>query len=324
MNKVYIRATGSYLPEKVLDNHYFESIVDTSDQWIRERTGIERRHQLADDESTSTLAARAAGRALEKAGMSKEEVDLIIVGSATPERNFPSTACFVQEILGIEREIPCFDVTAACSGFHYAATVATQFVKTGMYKNVLTIGAESLTRIIDWQDRNTCILFGDGAGAAVISDEGCHEILHSDMFADGSKAELITRRLGSRYPATVENLKAGHQYVGMQGREVYKVVVNKLPETVSNCVRQAGYTLDDLTWVLPHQMNRRIIESSAKRLQIPLERWFVNIEETGNTSSASVPLLLDQVADTRLKAGDLVCIVVFGGGLTWGSMLVRW
>lgn len=321
----YIRSTGSYLPEEVLDNHYFESIVETSDEWIRERTGIQKRHRLADDESTATLAGEASKRALEAAGLSADDIDLIIVGTASPERNFPSTACFVQQEIGATREIPCFDLTAACSGFQFAATVAAQFVRSGQYDNVLAIGAEALTRLLNWEDRNTCVLFGDAAGAAVVSSTGDHEILHCEMFSDGGKAELITRRLGSRYPATPENLEAGHQYISMEGREVYKVVVNKLPETVKACVENAGYTLDDLDWVLPHQMNLRIIESSSKRLNVPLDKWFVNIQETGNTSSASVPVLLDQVARSgRLKKGELVCIVVFGGGLTWGSMLVRW
>ncbi|MGE4158563.1 MAG: beta-ketoacyl-ACP synthase III [Planctomycetota bacterium] len=321
----YILSTGSYLPEKVLENSYFEKIVDTSDEWIQERTGIQRRHMVADHESTATLATEAARKALEQARLTPNDIDLIVVGTASPERNFPSTACFVQQMLGATKAMPCFDLTAACSGFHYAASVATQFVRSGQYRNVLAIGAETLTRIMNWQDRGSCILFGDGAGAAVVSADSGHEILYCDLFADGSKGELITRRLGSRYPATPENLAAGHQFISLEGREVYKVVVNKLPETVLDCLKNNGYSLSDLTWILPHQMNQRIIEASAKRLELPLEKFLMNIQDTGNTSSASVPILMDQRnRDGTLKKGDLVCIVVFGGGFTWGSMLVRW
>jgi len=328
--KAFIRSTGHYLPERVVDNNFFVDHFEgtdtpTSDEWIKERTGIERRHWVAPEESTATIAGAAARQALEMGGIEANDIDLIVVGTATPERLFPSTACYVQQEIGATKKIPGFDLTAACSGFQYAVSVAAQFVKAGTYKNVLAIGAETLSRIMDMEDRGSCILFGDGAGAAIISSEGEHEILDTKMYADGEKSELITSKLGSRYPATIENIKNGCQHLTVQGREVYKIVVNLLPKVVKESVESNGYALGDLNWVLSHQMNLRIIEAAAKRLDISLDNFLINIQDTGNTSSASVPVLMDQANRSgKLKKGDLVSIVVFGGGLTWGSLLVRW
>jgi 3-oxoacyl-[acyl-carrier-protein] synthase-3 len=324
-NKAYIKSTGHYLPKRVIENSYFEDFVETNDTWIRERTGIERRHWVSDDESTATIAGHAARQALEASGLEANDIDLIIVGTATPERLFPSTACFVQQEIGATKPIPGFDLTAACCGFQFAAATATQFVRSGMYKNVLVIGAETLSRIVDMSDRGSCILFGDGAGAAIISSEGEHEILDSKMFADGQHGDLITRKMGSKYPVTQENIDAGHNFVTVQGRDVYRIVVKLLPEVVKDSVESNGYELKDLTWILAHQMNLRILEASSKRLDIPMDQYLTNIADTGNTSSASIPILMDQANRSgKLKKGDLVSIVAFGGGLTWGSLLVRW
>jgi 3-oxoacyl-[acyl-carrier-protein] synthase-3 len=328
--KAYIRSTGHYLPERVVPNQFFvdhfaDTDTPTSDEWIRERTGIERRHWVSDHESTATISTLACQNALEMAGLEPDDIDLIVVGTASPERLFPSTACFIQEALGAKNFIPGFDLTAACSGFQFAATTAAQFIKAGTHKNVLAVGAETLSRIVDMNDRGSSILFGDGAGAVVISSEEGHEILGHHMSCDGNRGDFITRRLGSRYPATVENLEAGHQYLSLQGREVYKVVVNLLPQMVKDSVAEAGLEMSDLKWILCHQMNLRIMEAASKRLDIPMDQFLVNIQDTGNTSSASVPILLDQANRAgKLQKGDLIAIAVFGGGLTWGSLLVRW
>lgn len=328
--KAYIKSTGHYLPERIVDNQFFvdhfaSTDTPTSDEWISERTGIKRRHWAAEDESSADLAAHAAQQALDAASLKIDDIDLVVIGTATPERIIPSTACFVLDKLGASKHIPGFDLTAACSGFQYSAATAAQFVQSGAYKNVLVIGVETLSRIVDMTNRGSCILFGDGAGAVVVSSEGEHEIIDFKMFADGSKVEIITQKLGSRYPATPENIADGVQHLTIEGREVYKVVVNLLPKVVEESVVGGGYTMEDLDWVLPHQMNLRIIEAAAKRLGLSVDQFLVNIQDTGNTSSASVPVLMDQANRSgKIKKGDLISIVVFGGGFTWGSMLVRW
>ena len=317
---------GVYVPEKILTNKDLEKIVDTSDQWIRTRTGIKERRVVEGNTATSDLASMAAKSALKDAGINADEIDLIVVATSTPDMIFPSTACLVQEKLGI-KGCAAFDLQAACTGFVYALTVASQFIESGMYKTVLLIGADAFTRHINWQDRGTCILFGDGAGALVLRkvDDG-YGHLGSYLAADGSGADLLKIPAGgSANPGSEYTVKNNLHCVQMNGREVFKFAVKILGEAAEGALKNAGLTIDDVDYLIPHQANIRIIDAAAERIGIKKEKLVVNLEKYGNTSTASIPLALyDLYREGSLKRGDILLFVGFGAGLTWGGNVIRW
>jgi len=315
-----IAGTGSYLPEKMLTNDDLAKIVDTSDEWIRSRTGITERHIAADDQTTSDLAFFAATRAMEAAGVQAADLDLIVVGTTTPDLIFPSTACLLQARLGA---VGCgaMDVNAACSGFVYALSVADKFIRCGDARTVLVIGAETLTRIVDWTDRTTCVLFGDGAGAVVLKADEETGILSTHLHADGSKKELLWDPVGVS-SGFGEN---GQGKILMKGNDVFKYAVKALDSVVDETLEANGLGKHDLDWLIPHQANLRIIEATAKRLDLSMDQVVVTVDKHGNTSSASVPLALDTaVRSGRVQRGQLVLLEAFGGGFTWGSALLRY
>ncbi|MCL7750931.1 ketoacyl-ACP synthase III [Guyparkeria hydrothermalis] len=319
-----ITGTGSYLPERVMTNHDLEQIVDTSDSWIRERTGIEQRHIAADGQLTSDLAEPAARRALEAAGRVPEEVDLIIVATTTPDRTFPSTACLLQQKLGIHGP-PAFDVQAVCTGFVYALSVADKFIKTGAARCALVVGAETLSRIVNWSDRNTCVLFADGAGAVVLEASDEPGIIRTDIHADGSYESLLTTAKPDPETTDPERLADGTAFIEMRGNEVFRMAVNTLGRIVDQTVEAAGMSPDEIDWLVPHQANIRIIQATARKLGMSMDRVVVTVDRHGNTSAASVPLALDAaVRDGRIKRGDVILTEAFGGGFTWGSALLRY
>ncbi|MCC4634155.1 MULTISPECIES: beta-ketoacyl-ACP synthase III [Xanthomonas] len=317
-----IAGTGSYLPEKVLTNDDMSKIVDTSDEWIFSRTGIRERHIVADDQTTSDLAYFASLKAMEAAGVTADEIDLIVIGTTTPDLIFPSTACLLQARLG---NIGCgaMDVNAACSGFVYALSVADKFVRSGDAKTVLVVGAETLTRIVDWTDRTTCVLFGDGAGAVILKADEETGILSTHLHADGSKKELLWDPVG--VSVGFGEGKNGGGALLMKGNDVFKYAVKALDSVVDETLAANGYDKHDLDWLIPHQANLRIIEATAKRLDLPMEQVIVTVDRHGNTSSASVPLALDEaVRSGRVQRGQLLLLEAFGGGFTWGSALLRY
>ncbi len=317
-----IGGTGSYLPERILTNKELESTVDTSDQWIRERTGIRQRHIVADGESTCDLAERAARRALESAGKSAEEIDLIIVGTTTPDKIYPATACRLQSRLGIS-ECAAFDVQAVCTGFIYALGIADKFIKTGSAKTALVIGADTHSRLLDWSDRTTCVLFGDGAGAVVLEAAEEPGIYSSHLHADGKYEPLLY--VDGGVPRGKGVIADGNAYTKMRGNEVFKIAVRTLGRIVDEVLEANQMQKSDLDWLIPHQANIRIIEATARKLAMPMDRVVVTIEDQGNTSAASVPLALDvAVRDGRVKRGDKLLLEAFGGGFTWGAALVRY
>ncbi len=321
-----IIGTGSYLPEHVLTNAEIERMVETSDQWIVERTGIRERRIAAPSEATSDLAAVAARRALESAGVRPSEVDVILVATATPDMLFPATACLVQARLGATRAF-AFDVSAACTGFLYGLSVADQYIRSGATRTVLVIGAEVLSRVIDWTDRTTCILFGDGAGAAVLrAEQGDRGILSTHVHADGALWDFIhVPGGGSRHPPSEDTLVRRLQFLRMKGSETFKVAVRTLEETALEALKANGLSIGDIQWFVPHQANRRIIEAVGARLGLPGERVVMNLERVGNTSAASIPVALDELVRSRRVASDhLLLFAAFGAGLTWGSAIVRW
>jgi len=321
-----ITGTGSALPEKVLTNLDLEKMVDTTDEWIVARTGIRERRIAAEGEYTSTFAALAAQRALDAAGVSAEEIDLIVVGTLTPDFPFPATACIVQQAIKASNAV-CFDLSAACSGFIYALATAEKFIASGQVKKALVIGAEVLSRIVDWTDRNTCLLFGDGAGAVVLeATEGESGVLSTHMHSDGNYWEILYQKgAGSRYPATHRNVDDKMVYLTMQGNEVFKLAVRAMGEVCQEALEANGLTPDQVKLFIPHQANQRIVDSVGKRLGITDERAFVNLDRYGNTSAASIPIALDEaVRAGRLTEGDILLLTAFGGGLTWGSSVVRW
>jgi len=326
-----IIGTGSYMPEKILTNDDLSKIVDTNDEWITTRTGIKERRIAADDQATSDLAAEAARRAMASAGVTPEEIQLIIIATVTPDMFFPSTACFVQKKIGAVNAI-CFDISAACSGFLYALQVARHFINTGNRTTALVIGAEKLSTLINWKDRNTCVLFGDGAGAVVIrrDDSGGENapgrVLSTVMGTDGNLADLLKVPGGaSACPITPENVESRPNTIHMEGRETFKHAVTRMLEAAQQALQMAGLTTADVSLVIPHQANARIISAIADRLDLPIERVFMNLDKYGNTSAATIPVALDEANKAgRLKRGDVILLVAFGGGFTWASSVVRW
>ncbi|MDA0321763.1 MAG: ketoacyl-ACP synthase III [Verrucomicrobia bacterium] len=327
IRKVVIAGTGSYLPEQILTNHDLAKIVDTTDEWIQTRTGIRERRRAADGEVTSELAAHASRRALEAAGVTPEEVQLIVVATITPDMMFPSTSCIVQDRIGATNAF-CFDLEAACSGFQYALDVAQRYIATGDVEIALVIGAEKLSTFLDWNDRATCVLFGDGAGAAVLrpADDGQRGFIGSVMGSDGSLAGLLgIPGGGTALPPSIESLQRGDHFLKMEGREVFKQAVRCMSDAAGRVLEKCGLTIADVKWIIPHQANMRIMTAIAERLDVPIERFYLNVHRYGNMSAASVPVALDEAArDGSLESGDLVLFVVFGGGFTWGATVLEW
>ena len=303
-----IIGTGSYLPQKVLTNKDLESIVDTTDEWIVERTGIKQRHIAADNESTSSMAINASIDAIKSSGLSEKDIDLVIVATTTPDQIFPSTACIVQNKLNIIA--PAFDIQAACTGFIYAMSVADNYIKNGMSKNTLIIGSEKYSNILDWKDRSTCVLFGDGAGAVVLSADSKEGIISSHIHADGQYNDLLS----------VEG-----NHIKMKGNEVFKVAVNTLSKLVDETLDKNNMDKSSIDWLVPHQANLRIIKAAAKKLSLPLEQVVVTVDDHANTSAASIPLALNEaVKDGRIKEDQVLLLEAFGSGFTWGSVLLRY
>ena len=318
-----IAGTGSYLPERVLTNADLEKMVDTSDEWIVARTGIRERRVAAEGQTTGDLAFEAAKRAMEAAGVEASEIELIVVGTTTPDIIFPSTACLLQHRLGANG-CAAFDVNAACSGFVYALTVADKFIRSGAVKAALVVGAETLTRMLDWSDRNTCVLFGDGAGAVVLKADDETGILSTHLHADGGKKELLYNPVGVSAGFKPEEKNAGVRVL-MAGSDVFKYAVKALDAVVEETLEANKLDRHDLDWLIPHQANLRIIEATAKRLDMPMERVIVTVHKHGNTSAGSVPLALDEaVRSGKVQRGQLLLLEAFGGGFTWGSALLRY
>ena len=321
-----IAGVGSYVPEKILTNADLEKMVETSDEWITTRTGIKERHIAAADEFTSDLAAKAAARAMKMAGVTAEQIDLIIVATLTPDMMFPSTACLVQRKLGALRAA-AFDVEAACSGFIYALEIGQQFIMSRTYETVLVIGAEKLSSIVNWKDRNTCVLFGDGAGAAILQNrENSHGLLTAVMGADGNKADLLSMPGGgSACPATAQSVADGLHFLRMDGKETFKNAVNAMVSAANEALRRCDVDITKIKCVIPHQANQRIIDAVGDRLKTTPEQLFINLHKYGNTSAASVAIALDEaVAAGKVARGDLILLVVFGAGLTWGAAVIEW
>lgn len=317
-----IAGTGSYLPEKVLTNDDLARIVDTNDEWIQTRTGIRERHMAAEGETTGDLGYNAALRALEAAGIEASQLDMIVVGTTTPDLIFPSTACLIQARLGATG-CAAFDVNAACSGFLYALSIADKFIRSGDARHVLVIGAETLTRIVDWSDRTTCVLFGDGAGAVVLKADEETGILSTHLHADGSKKELLWNPVG--VSVGFKEGPSGGGTINMKGNDVFKYAVKALDSVVDETLDANGLDKSDLDWLIPHQANLRIIEATAKRLDMSMDQVVVTVDRHGNTSSGSVPLALDEaVRSGRVERGQLLLLEAFGGGFTWGSALLRY
>ena len=313
-----ITGTGSYLPHKILSNNDLEKMVDTNDQWIQERTGIKKRHIIAENETTTDLAFNAAVKAIEAAGIENREIDLIIIATTTPTRIFPSTASLVQERLGISG-CPAFDIQAVCTGFIYALTVADKFIKSGSAKNALVIGAESLSRIVDWSDRNTCVLFGDGAGAVVLQASEETGILSTHIHSDGKYNSLLSVPTG---PGSMDT--DAKPYIEMQGNDVFKIAVRTLSSIADETLSANNLSKKDIDWLIPHQANIRIIAATAKKLGMSMDQVVVTVDEHGNTSAASIPLALDvAVRDGRINRGEILLLEAFGGGFTWGSVLLN-
>jgi 3-oxoacyl-[acyl-carrier-protein] synthase-3 len=326
VKKARIVGTGSYLPEKVLTNFDLEKMVETSNEWIVARTGIRERHISAEGEYTSDLGVKAAQRALKMAGVSPEEIDLIVVGTITGDFPWPATACIIQHKLGARNAV-AYDVSAACSGFVYALTCATKQLESGPARKALVIGAEVFSRIVDWTDRNTCVLFGDGAGAVVLdAQEGEHGVLSTHLHCDGSYWELLYQPgFGSRYPASLEGLQKRLPFLKMQGNEVFKMAVRSMYEVALEALDANGMKSEDIALLFPHQANRRILEAVFKRLGLKDGQMYINVDFCGNTSGASIPIALDEANRSgKVKEGDIVLFDAFGGGFTWASALVRW
>ncbi len=322
MSNARIIGTGGYLPERIVSNKELEDMVDTSDEWIRDRSGIKRRRIAADDEKTSDMALAAANSAIKSAGIAVDDIDLIIVATTTADKVFPSTACIVQRRLGLER-IPAFDINAACSGFIYALDVANRFIRTEGATTVLIIGAEIYSRILDWTDRTTCVLFGDGAGAVILQAADDEGVISTHIHSDGKHEELLHVPAGVSSGYADVTVEAA--YIQMKGNEVFRKAVSTLGAIARETLLENNFEQKDLDWLVPHQANLRIISAAAKKLGLPMDRVIVTVDEHANTSSASIPLALDvAVRDGRIKRGDLLLFEAFGAGFTWGSALVRY
>ena len=326
LRTVSIIGTGSYVPEKILTNADLSRMVNTSDEWITTRTGIKERRIAAKDETTSDMAAKAALKAIGQAKISPKEINLILVATATPDMLFPATACFVQKKIGATNAA-CLDISAACAGFLFGLEIAQQFITSHTHDTVLVIGAEKLTSITNWTDRNTCVLFGDGAGAAILRHRGsAHGVISTHIGSDGQYTDILFMPGGgSRCPITRENVDLNLQTIHMMGKEVYKQAVTAMLNAARKALDQAGLSIEDIACVTPHQANVRIIEAIADRLGISRDKMFVNLDRYGNTSAAAVAIALDQANRTgRIKPGDYVLMIVFGGGLTWASTVLEW
>lgn len=320
-----IAGTGCCLPEKRLTNEELSKMVDTTDEWIVQRTGIRERRVAGTGEYTSTLASKASMRALKSAGLEPKDIDLVICGTASGDMAFPSTACLIAASLGMDRT-PALDVSAACSGFLYALNISNAFIRSGQYRNILVVGAEVLSRIIDYTDRSSCILFGDGAGAVVLSrsDDMTRGVLYSSMHADGTGADYICCDYGSRKPLDVALVQGRQHFMKVKGREVYKFAVQRFNELIDDAFEKCNLNVDKIKMIIPHQVNQRIIDSAMERLSIPADKTFVNIDKYGNTSAASIPIALDEAMRAgKLVKGDIVIFVAFGAGLTWSNAVVR-
>ena len=324
---VKIIGTGHYVPEKILTNDDVAKIVDTSDEWIVSRTGIRERHIAADDQATSDLCVDAAKNALESAGVSADSIDLIIVATLTPDKPFPNTATILQRKIGATKAA-CFSLEAACTGFVYGLEVASAMLKSGSMKRALVLGAEKLSSIVNWEDRNTCVLFGDGAGAAVLEAVDAEEngYLSGVLASDGNYENILQTELGgSAFPLTAENINSVDRYLKMSGREVFKLAVTNMANAVKEALEAAGLTLADVDWLIPHQANVRIISAVGDRVGIDPEKVFINVQNYGNTSAASIPIAFDELARSgKLTRGQVVVFVAFGGGLTWGANVLRY
>ncbi|MCP2519927.1 ketoacyl-ACP synthase III [Candidatus Aminicenantes bacterium AC-335-A11] len=326
MGRIKIIGTGSYVPEKILTNYDLEKMVDTSDEWIVTRTGIKERRIASPDEATSDMIIEASKKALENAGIKAQDIDLIIVATVTPDNLFPSTACWVQKALGL-KDIPALDISAACPGFLYALILAESLILSKKNKRVLVAGAEMLSKITNWEDRSTCVLFGDGAGVAIL-EEGDDEsgILSSYWAADGSLGDLLIQPAGgSRMPATYETVEKKLHTVHMKGNEVFKHAVKKMGEAALKALSKAGLTGEDIDIFIPHQANIRIIEATCERLKVPKEKVYINIHKYGNVSAATIPIALDELnREGKLKKGDVILMDSFGAGFTWSAVVMRW
>ena len=328
MYECRIAGTGRYVPERILSNKDLEDMVDTSDEWIIQRTGIRERHIAAENESTSDLALQAAQSAMEEAGLDPLDLDAVILATLTPDTYCPAGACYVQKLLGAENACS-FDLSAACTGFVYGITVGSSLVRSGVHKNVLVIGAETLSRFIDYTDRNTCILFGDGAGAAVLSraEEGSESrLVDHYLRSDGGGADLIIMPGGgSRQPASADTVDGKKHFLSMQGSDVFKFATRSMQVLIETAIERNDLSISDLDLVVPHQVNSRIIETVLRKIDLPEEKIYLNLQRYGNTSAASVPMALHEaVEEGRIEKGSLVLLVAFGAGLTWGYNLVRW
>ncbi|MDA8155211.1 MAG: ketoacyl-ACP synthase III [Actinomycetota bacterium] len=326
MPRARIVATGAYVPEKILSNRDLEKMVETTDEWITDRTGIKERHIASSKEACSDLAYNASKEALKTAGLKGKDLDLLIVATVTADMPLPATACILQDRLGAHNAA-AFDLNAACSGFLFALATAEAYITTGMYKRVLVAGAEVLSRATDWEDRSTCVLFGDGAGAAILEPaEGEEGIISIKLYSDGSKGDLLeVPGGGSRVPCSAESVKEGLHFIKMKGNETFKFAVKTLEGLVTGMLEENGLRSSDLALLIPHQANLRIIKATAERIGLPLEKVLVNIHKYGNTSAASIPIAMDEaVRGGKIKNGDYVLLEAFGGGLTWASALLKW
>lgn len=326
MRKSSIVGTGSYIPKRVLTNADLEKMVDTSDEWITTRTGIKERRIVDKDEAASDLAYKASIKAMEAANIKPEELDMIIVATITPDMIFPATACVLQKKLGV-RKIAAFDLEVACSGFLYGISIASQFIATGMYDTILIVAAEALSKIVDWQDRNTCVLFADGAGAVVLKpSEGDNQIISSCLGADGEGADLVgVPAGGSRLPASLETVRNRQHYMKMNGNGLFKEAVKAMVQAADISLQKGGLTYKDIDFFIPHQANIRIIKAVAKRMGLSMDKVCINLDRYGNMSAASVAVALDEaVREKRIKRGDKILLTCFGGGLSWASLVIEW
>ncbi|MDA8233737.1 MAG: ketoacyl-ACP synthase III [Clostridia bacterium] len=323
---VGITGVGSYAPERVMTNAELEELVKTTDDWIRTRSGIRERRIAGEDTATSDMSVIAAQRALENAGLQASDIDLIVLATLSPDYPWPATACLVQERLGAHRAV-AFDISAGCTGLVYGLAVGSQFIQTGMYRNVLVIGGETMSKVINWQDRSTCVLFGDGAGAVVLQpvQEGSG-FLSIDLGTEGAGVELLYQPGGgSRRPASEETLARKEHYLHMNGREVFKFAVKVMEQSTLKAIEKAGLTVEDINYIIPHQANLRIIEAAAKRLKVGMDKIYVNVDKYGNTSAASIGIALDEaLQEGKIKKGDNILLVGFGAGLTWGAIVLKW